>query len=148
MTDTSGHSGEASGLMDIATEVVAAFVGNNSLPVTELPGLIARVHAALVGLSTAGSITAPAFLAPPATPAVSIKKSITRDYLVCLEDGHRFKSLKRHLRTNHGLSPEGYRERWHLPPDYPMVAAGYAQTRSELAKKFGLGQQRRKPKKK
>jgi predicted transcriptional regulator len=149
VTDASGHAGDASGLMDIATEVVAAFVGNNSLPVSELPGLIAQVHAALVGLSRTGSITntAPPLPASPATPAVPIKKSITDDYLVCLEDGHRFKSLKRHLRTDHGLSPESYREKWRLPSDYPMVASGYAKVRSELAKKSGLGQQRRGRKK-
>jgi predicted transcriptional regulator len=145
MTDTSGR---AAGLMDLTAEVVAAFVGNNSLPVGELRGLIAQAHAALVGLSGTGSTTGPALSAPPATPAVPIKKSVTEDHLLCLEDGHRFKSLKRHLMSDHGLSPESYRAKWHLPQDYPMVAPGYAKARSELAKKMGLGQQRRKPTKK
>jgi predicted transcriptional regulator len=91
--------------------------------------------------------TIPVF-APPQMPAVPIKKSVTEDHLVCLEDGHKFKSLKRHLRTDHGLSPETYRAKWQLPQDYPMVAPAYAKARSELAKKSGLGQQRRKPNKK
>jgi predicted transcriptional regulator len=145
MTDTLGRAGD---LMDLTAEVVAAFVGNNSLPVGELPGLIAQVHAALVGLSGAGSITTIPVFAPPQMPAVPIKKSVTDDHLVCLEDGHKFKSLKRHLRTDHGLSPETYRAKWQLPQDYPMVAPAYAKARSELAKKSGLGQQRRKPNKK
>jgi predicted transcriptional regulator len=143
MTDASGHANEAARLMDKATEVVAAFVGNNSLPVSELPGLIAQVHSALVDLAGVGSIARPALLATPATPAVSIKKSITDDYLVCLEDGHRFKTLKRHLKTDHGLSPESYREKWQLPRDYPMAAPGYTKVRSELAKRMGLGQKGR-----
>jgi predicted transcriptional regulator len=133
--------------MDTAAEVVAAFVGNNSLPVSELPGLIAQVHAALVGLST-GSTTTPALPAPPPEPAVTIKKSITNDYLVCLEDGLRFKTLKRHLRTDHGLTPDSYRAKWGLPSSYPMATVAYTKVRSELAKKSGLGLQRRKPKKK
>ena len=143
MTDASGHANEAARLMDKAAEVVAAFVGSNSLPVGELSGLIARVHAALVGLAGAGTITSLALPAPRSEPAVSIKKSVTDDYLVCLDDGRKLKSLKRHLRTDHGLSPESYREKWHLPKDYPMVAPAYAKARSDLAKKSGLGQQRR-----
>jgi predicted transcriptional regulator len=147
MTDASAHAGDTSNLMDTAAEVVAAFVGNNSLPVSELPGLIAQVHAALVGLSGTGSIAAPA-LPQLAAPAVPIKKSVTEDHLVCLEDGHTYKSLKRHLMSDHGLTPESYRKKWDLPHDYPMVAPGYAKARSELAKKMGLGQQRRGTKKK
>jgi predicted transcriptional regulator len=145
MTDTSGR---AAGLMDLTAEVVAAFVGNNSLPVGELPGLIAQVHAALLGLSGAGSITTIPVFAPPQMPAVPIKKSITDDYLVCLEDGEKFKSLKRHLMSDHGLSPESYRAKWGLPGNYPMVPPAYAKARSELAKGMGLGQKGRGAKKK
>jgi predicted transcriptional regulator len=148
MTDASGHTDDATRLMDMAALVVAAFVANNRLPVSELPGLIARVHAALVGLTGAGNVAQPALLAPPSEPAVPIKKSIAADYLVCLEDGHRFKTLKRHLRTDHGLTPESYRAKWKLPDEYPMVAPGYAKARSELAKSFGFGQKRRGHKKK
>ncbi|MET7243762.1 MucR family transcriptional regulator [Methylobacterium sp. EM32] len=124
----------------LAADIVAAFVSNNSVPVGDLPGLITSVHHALDGLGRAGA----AEPAEPLTPAVPIKKSIMPDYLVCLEDGKKFKSLKRHLRTRYGLSPEEYRERWNLSPDYPMVAPNYAAARSELAKTMGLGQQRRK----
>jgi predicted transcriptional regulator len=138
MTDASGHTDDATRLMDKAAEVVAAFVGNNSLPVSELPGLIARVHAALVGLTGVGSITVPALLAPASEPAVPIKKSVTAD-LVCLEDGHRFRTLKRHLKADHGLTPASYRAKWNLPNEYPMVAPGYAKARSELAKRLAWG---------
>jgi predicted transcriptional regulator len=147
MTDASGHTDDAARLMDKAAEVVAAFVGGNSLPMSELPGLIARVHAALVGLST-GSTATPALPAPRSEPAVSIKKSVTEDHLICLEDGQKFRSLKRHLMSDHGLSPENYRAKWGLPNDYPMVAPGYTKVRSDLAKRSGLGQQRRGTKKK
>jgi predicted transcriptional regulator len=141
VTDASGHSDDA-GLMDTTAEVVAAFVGNNSLPVSELPGLIAQVHAAFVGLSSTGSTTTPALSVSPATPAVPVKKSITDDYLVCLEDGRKFKTLKRHLKGDHDLSPESYRAKWGMPRDYPMVAPAYARARSDLAKKSGLGHMR------
>ncbi|MGX7705673.1 MucR family transcriptional regulator [Methylobacterium sp. Gmos1] len=124
----------------LAADIVAAFVSNNSIPVGDLPGLITSVHTALDGLGRAGR-TEPV---EPLTPAVPIKKSIMPDYLVCLEDGKKFKSLKRHLRSRYGLSPEDYRARWNLPSDYPMVAPNYAAARSELAKTMGLGQQRRK----
>jgi predicted transcriptional regulator len=129
MTDALGAD-NAARLMDSATEVVAAFVGNNSLPVSELPGLIAQVHAALVGLARGENSTSLALPASPPEAAVPIKKSVTDDYLVCLEDGHRFKTLKRHLRTDHGLTPESYRSKWHLPHDYPMAAPSYQRTRS------------------
>lgn len=124
----------------LAADIVAAFVSNNSVPVADLPGLITSVHSALDGLNR-GAVAEPS---EPLTPAVPIKKSIMPDYLVCLEDGKKFKSLKRHLRTRYGLSPEDYRTRWNLSPDYPMVAPNYAAARSELAKTMGLGQQRRK----
>lgn len=124
----------------LAADIVAAFVSNNSIPLSDLPGLITLVHTALDGLGRSGQ-TEPV---EPLTPAVPIKKSIMPDYLVCLEDGKKFKSLKRHLRSRYGLSPEDYRARWNLPADYPMVAPNYAAARSELAKTMGLGQQRRK----
>jgi predicted transcriptional regulator len=115
-------------------------VSNNSVQVADLPGLITSVHSALGDLGRSAA-TAPT---EPLTPAVPIKKSIMPDYLICLEDGKKFKSLKRHLRSRYGLSPEEYRARWNLSPDYPMVAPNYAAARSELAKTMGLGQQRRK----
>ncbi|MGD0958131.1 MAG: MucR family transcriptional regulator [Candidatus Acidiferrales bacterium] len=121
-------------------EIVSAFVANNSLPLAELPALIQSVHAGLVKVA-AGEAAPPA--PEPATPAVSVRKSITPDYLVCLDDGKKFKSLRRHL-TVLGMTPEQYRAKWSLPPDYPMVAANYAAQRSELAKRIGLGQIRAK----
>ncbi len=124
---------------DLTTEIVAAYVGNNSIEVSELPNLIREVHKALVGLDEEEAEV----VEVERKPAVSIRKSITPDYLICLEDGQQFKSLKRHLRTHYGLSPEEYRERWGLPNDYPMVAPNYAQARSNLAKKMGLGQNRK-----
>ncbi|BCM86646.1 MucR family transcriptional regulator [Methylobacterium indicum] len=126
--------------IQLAADIVAAFVSNNSLPVAELPVLIASVHSALGSLNHGEQ----AEQAEPLTPAVPIKKSIMPDYLVCLEDGKKFKSLKRHLRSRYGMTPEDYRARWNLSPDYPMVAPNYAAARSELAKTMGLGQQRRK----
>jgi len=131
---------ERSKSIELAAEIVAAFVANNSLPIGELPALIHSVHAALAGFA-GGS----ASLAPPVEkkePAVSIRKSITPDYLVCLDDGKKFKSLRRHLATL-GLTPDEYRAKWGLPADYPMVAPNYAAQRSELAKRSGLGQLRK-----
>jgi predicted transcriptional regulator len=124
----------------LVAEIVSAYVSNNSLPSTDLGSLIGEVHAAVVKLVDNPSQAAQT---EPAKPAVSVKKSITDEYLVCLEDGRKFKSLKRHLRTRYNLTPEQYRAKWQLPPDYPMVAPGYAQTRSRMAKDMGLGQQRR-----
>jgi predicted transcriptional regulator len=126
--------------VELAADVVAAYVSNNAVSMAELPSLIAQVHKALV-ITAAGSIEKPV---ETQVPAVSIKKSILPDYLVCLEDGKKFKSLKRHLRTKYDLSPEDYRAKWGLSADYPMVAPNYAAARSELAKSMGLGQQRRK----
>jgi predicted transcriptional regulator len=122
--------------IELAAEVVSAFVSKNAVPRGELPALIESVHAALVRLST-GEVVPPPVTAPE--PAVSIRKSITPDYLICLDDGRKLKSLRRHL-ANLGLTPEQYREKWKLPLDYPMVAANYSAARSELAKKMGLGQ--------
>jgi predicted transcriptional regulator len=124
--------------IDLAADIVSAFVSKNSVPIAELPALIQNVHAALN--KTAQGSQEPA--KEELRPAVSIKKSVTPDYLICLEDGKRFKSLKRHLRTRYDLSPEEYRARWNLPSDYPMVAPNYAQARSQLAKSMGLGQKR------
>lgn len=124
----------------LAVDIVSAFVGNNSLPASELAPLVQSVHAELLRLS-ANPVAEPL---PALSPAVSIKKSIQPDHLVCLEDGKTFKSLKRHLRARHNLTPEEYRARWNLPADYPMVAPNYAAARSRLAKDMGLGQQRRK----
>jgi predicted transcriptional regulator len=124
----------------LVAEIVSAYVSNNSLPSSDLGSLIGDVHAAVVKLVDNPS---PAPHVEPSKPAVPIKKSITEEYLVCLEDGRKFKSLKRHLRTRYNLTPEQYRAKWQLPPDYPMVAPGYAQTRSRMAKDMGLGQQRR-----
>jgi predicted transcriptional regulator len=123
--------------LEMAAKVAAAFVSNNPLPKGELPALIQTIHDALTGLSVGVENSAPK--EEPKQPAVSIRKSITPEYLICLEDGKKFKSLKRHLGT-HGLTPDQYRAKWNLPGDYPMVAPNYAAARSALAKAFGLGQ--------
>lgn len=120
-----------------ATEIVAAYVSNNAVGPSELPSLIRDVHDCLTGLS-AGE-PEPAVL----KPAVPVKKSIQDDFIICLEDGMQFKSLKRHLRSKYDMSPEAYREKWNLPADYPMVAPGYSAQRSRLAKKMRLGKQKR-----
>ncbi len=124
----------AQAIRELTADVVAAYVSNNVVPVTDLPGLIDNVFAAL-GSAGAGGIMANAEAPKPAVP---VKKSLTPDYLICLEDGKKFKSLKRHLRTHYDLSPEEYREKWGLPMDYPMVAPNYAAARSALAKKWAL----------
>ena len=129
-------------LIDLTADIVAAYVGNNPLQMAELPGLISQVHGALSGIAHADAKEPE----EPLKPAVSIRKSITPDYIICLEDGKKFKSLKRHLRTHYDLTPEQYREKWGLPADYPMVAPSYAEARSRLAKEMGLGQRRRKKK--
>lgn len=126
--------------IELAAEIVSAFVSNNSVPMTELPALIASVHATLERLTATGEEEK----MEPLTPAVSVRRSITPDYIVCLEDGKKFKSLKRHLRTRYDMTPDQYRAKWNLPNDYPMVAPNYAAARSELARNMGLGQQRRK----
>jgi len=126
--------------IELAADIVSAFVSNNSVPVTELPALIASVHSTLGRLSNVATEEKVEAL----TPAVSVKRSVTPDYVICLEDGKKFKSLKRHLRTRYEMTPDQYRAKWNLPSDYPMVAPNYAAARSELAKNMGLGQQRRK----
>jgi predicted transcriptional regulator len=137
MNETTGKN-----VIDLTTTIVSAYVSNNPMPASELPALISQIHAALLRVST-GRAEPPL---EPAKPAVPVKKSMTADYLICLEDGKRFKSLKRHLRTQYGMTPEQYRDKWGLPPEYPMVAPNYAVARSQLAKKMGLGQQRRRGK--
>jgi predicted transcriptional regulator len=127
--------------VELAGEIVAAFVSNNPLPKGELPALIHAVYSAVEKLAAGPERVAPQVEAK--TPAVSIRRSITPDFLICLDDGKRFKSLRRHL-AGLGLTPAQYREKWNLPSDYPMVAPNYAAQRSELAKKIGLGQSRRK----
>ena len=122
-------------LVEFSTEIVSAYVSHNAISPTDLPKLINDVHAALKKLQT--EETAPAV--EERKPAVPVRKSVTPDYLICLEDGKKFKSLKRHLRTHYNLSPEEYREKWGLPNDYPMVAPSYSVTRSNLAKANGLG---------
>jgi predicted transcriptional regulator len=125
--------------IELAADIVSAFVSNNSVPATELPNLISSVHSALQNASN----PVPAQEVDKPVPAVPVKKSVTPDALISLIDGKSYKSLKRHLRR-HELTPDQYRERYGLPRDYPMVAASYAAKRSELAKSNGLGQQRRK----
>ena len=128
--------------IQLTAQIVSAYVSNNSVPATDIPALINQVHSALTRV-LAGQVETPA---EPLRPAVSIKRSITPEYIVCLEDGKKFKSLKRHLRTQYNMTPEQYREKWGLPSDYPMVAPNYAIARSQLAKQMGLGQQRRRRK--
>ncbi|MAN74096.1 MAG: transcriptional regulator [Henriciella sp.] len=123
----------ATDTLELTTEIVAAYVSNNPVQSSDLAGLIRNVHAALNGLSAEEK------QAPEAKPAIPVKKSVTDDYLICLEDGKKFKSLKRHLRAKYDMTPDEYREKWGLPFDYPMVAPSYARKRSQLAKKMGLG---------
>jgi predicted transcriptional regulator len=127
--------------IELAAEIVSAFVSKNSVPVTELPALIGNVHAALTNVAS-GTTEQPKEEAKQ--PAVPVKKSVQPEYIVCLDDGKRFKSLKRHLRTVYNLTPDQYRAKWGLPRDYPMVAPNYAAARSELARQMGLGARRRK----
>lgn len=124
-------------VIEMTADIVSAYVGNNSVSASELPNLIANVHRALAGVTNAQPEVAPE---APKEPAVPVKKSIHPDFLICLEDGRKFKSLKRHLRTKYNMSPEEYRAKWNLPKDYPMVAPNYAKARSDLAKQMGLGQ--------
>lgn len=132
---------EKTDITRLTAEIVAAYVGKNAVPQAELPKLIADVHKALAHASVPPGVQEEA---SDLRPAVSIKKSVTPEFLVCLEDGKKFKSLKRHLRSQYDMSPEQYRERWGLPADYPMVAPNYAQARSSLAKRMGLGLRRGK----
>lgn len=130
---------KSSQLIELSADIVSAYVSHNALSAGDLPKLIATVHSTLTGLG--GVVEAEVVV--ELRPAVPIKKSITPEYLICLEDGKKFKSLKRHLRTEYDMSPEEYRSKWGLPVDYPMVAPTYSEARSRLAKTIGLG---RKPK--
>jgi len=127
---------ENSEFLELTAGIVSAYVGNNSVSAADLPGLIKSIHDAINGIRT-GQTEVPVVVQ---TPAVSVRKSVNPDFLICLEDGRRFKSLKRHLRTKYDMSPEDYRAKWGLPKDYPMVSPNYAASRSALAKSMGLGQ--------
>ncbi len=133
-TEKPGHRD----VLRMTAEVVSAFVSNNALPATQIPDVISTVFTSLSALENAGGEGKK----EPLTPAVPIRKSVTPDFIVCLEDGKKLKMLKRHLRTTYNMTPDEYRAKWGLPPDYPMVAPNYAKQRSEFAKKIGLG---RKP---
>ena len=136
--DASTNSAEPGSMLALTAKIVAAYVSKNSTPGSDLPALINSVFQSLAGITTGPAAVPEA--AP--TPAVPVKKSVFADHIVCLEDGKKLKMMKRHLMTSYGLTPEAYRERWKLPPDYPMVAPAYAEKRSALAKSIGLG---RKP---
>ncbi len=127
-------------LVELTTQIVAAYVSHNAVVAADLPHLIDETHAALARVNG----QPPGAEREDLKPKVPVEKSISPDYIVCLEDGKRFKSLKRHLRTRYDLSPDDYREKWNLPLDYPMVAPNYARARSDLAKKMGLGTRREK----
>jgi len=127
-------------VVEMTSTIVASYVSHNPVQPVDLPVIIRSIHDTLLDLSKAGEE------AQALVPAVSVKKSITDDYIICLEDGEKFKSLRRHLRSKYDMSPEDYREKWGLPTDYPMVAPSYARQRSALAKKMGLGQNRKSSK--
>ena len=129
---------QGNNVVDLTSEIICSYVANNSIPVDDLPKLIGDIHSTLVTISSPQKN----IIQELQKPAVSVKRSITPDYLICLEDGQKFKSLKRHLRSKYNLSPEEYRLKWQLPSDYPMVAPNYAAERSKLAMKMGLGQKR------
>lgn len=139
MTESSTNDVKREEILGLTSEIVAAHVSNNTVALSDLPGLIEQVYRTLasVGGTEVGNTDRP-------TPAVPIKKSITPDFIVCLEDGKKLKMLKRHLKTAYNMTPEEYRERWGLAPDYPMVAPNYAKQRSRLAKQIGLGTRSRR----
>ena len=138
-----GDAADTTNYIGLTAEIVSAYVSNNTVASADIPALINQIHAALLRV-TSGEAQSPS---EPLKPAVPIKRSINPDFIVCLDDGKKFKSLKRHLRTQYNMTPEQYRDKWSLPADYPMVAPNYAAARSQLAKKMGLGQQRRRQKK-
>jgi predicted transcriptional regulator len=127
--------------IQLTANIVSAYVSNNTVSSAEIPALIGQIYSALMRVSNGSHVATPA---EPLKPAVPIKRSITAEHIVCLEDGKKFKSLKRHLRTQYDMTPDQYRAKWNLAPDYPMVAPNYAAARSQLAKQMGLGQQRRR----
>lgn len=128
------ENGDLNDLLALTTEIVAAHVSNNTVAVGDLPQLINQVYQSLVSIGKAQPVPA-----ERPQPAVSVKRSVHPDYIICLEDGKKLKMLKRHLKTAYNMTPEEYRERWSLPPEYPMVAPNYARQRSKLAKEIGLG---------
>jgi predicted transcriptional regulator len=131
---------KSSNYIELTADIVSAYVSNNPVSAGDISALISQVHSALLRVSNGqGEVVSETL-----KPAVAVKKSITPEFLICLEDGKKFKSLKRHLRTQYNMTPEHYREKWGLAPDYPMVAPKYAEARSQLAKQMGLGQQRRR----
>ena len=132
------NAGQNDLLAELTADVVSAYVSNNPVPAGELPGLIAEIHNAL-GRTLGGKVEEEQ---EKPKPAVNPKRSVTDDYIICLEDGQKFKSLKRHLMSHYGLTPEEYREKWGLAADYPMVAPSYAAQRSKLAREMGLGRKR------
>ena len=138
MSQETGDNLQHNDVLQMTTQVVAAYVGHNSVVEAQIPEVIKSVYASLAGLNGHNEANARA----KQKPAVPVKKSITADYLICLEDGKKLKMLKRHLRTAFGLSPEDYRAKWGLGSDYPMVAPNYAKQRSAFAKKIGLGKRR------
>jgi predicted transcriptional regulator len=142
------HTG-ADDFVHLAAEIAAAYVANNSIAPAEIPALLRSIHASLreIGGAAPAEREEPVEAAAPPKPAVPIDKTVSPDHIVCLEDGQSFRSLKRHLGTAHNMTPQQYREKWGLPADYPMVAPNYAEARSEMAKKIGLGQRRRGKKK-
>ena len=142
MTEVAAEKGNDL-LVELTADIVAAYVSNHVVPVGDLGTLISDVHSALSNTSAPAPVVA---VAEKPKPPVPIKKSIEDDYLICLEDGQKFKSLKRHLMTHYNMTPEEYREKWGLPADYPMVAPAYAEARSRLAKEMGLGQRRKRSK--
>jgi len=136
MSETKQDSGKGTDqLLQLATGIVSSYVSHNQVPMVEVPIILKNVHSALAGLLTGAAVEG----GQSSKPAVPVKKSIGDDYIICLEDGKKLKMLKRYLRSNYNMSPEEYRAKWGLPPDYPMVAPAYARQRSEFAKKIGLG---------
>ncbi|HYE00037.1 MAG TPA: MucR family transcriptional regulator [Alphaproteobacteria bacterium] len=135
MSTESDQTQPDAGLLRMTADIVSAYLGKNTLPAQQIPDVVNTVYGSLIGLTSTPVAAQP----EPLKPAVPIKKSVTPEYIVCLEDGKKLKMLKRHLRTNYNMTPDEYRVKWGLPPDYPMVAPNYAAQRSDFAKKIGLG---------
>jgi len=141
MSDQQGNDLQVAEILRMTAEIVSAYVGKNALATQQIPEVINTVYNSLTGLQGSTQEVA----AEPLRPAVSIKKSVTPEYIICLEDGKKLKMLKRHLRSTYNMTPDEYRAKWSLPPDYPMVAPNYAAQRSEFAKKIGLGRTSTRP---
>lgn len=135
MSSSDGQLSKSDDLLKFASDIVAAYVANNPVPISEIPGMIKSIHATLGGLANGTVVDG----SSTQKPAIPVKKSITPEYIICLEDGKKLKMLKRYLRSRYNLTPEEYRAKWGLAADYPMVAPNYAAQRSEFAKKIGLG---------